>query len=119
MIAMNIKDILFFALVSLAVGLWANHYFNLDIGFLTHIENSLVSSGQSGKSSTRGIGGMGAESIQSGSAECESLRKSFGDAKTSARDELAAAKKEGDVMKIKAAEARLEELSRRERAVCK
>lgn len=116
---MSIKDILFLALISLTVGLVANHYYNLDIGFLNDIENSLASSGQSGKSSTRGIGGMGAEGKKSNSAECESLKKSQGDRKTLALIDLAAAKKQGDITKIRETEAKLEELALKERAVCR
>jgi hypothetical protein len=116
---MSIKDILFFALISLTVGLLANHYLNLDIGFLNDIENSLVSSGQSGKSSTRGVGGTGAGGAKSNSAECESLKKFQSERKTIALMELDAAKKQRDITKIRETEAKLEELALKERAVCR
>lgn len=116
---MDIKDLLFFALVSLTVGLLANHYFNLNVGFLDNIENSLVSSGQGGKSSTRGIDGMGAEDKRSNTAECKNLMKSHADRKILARNDLATAKKSGDVTKVREVEAMLEAFASEERAVCK
>lgn len=116
---MNIKDLLFLILVALTAGLVANHYYNLDIGFLTNIENSLISSGRSGTSSTRGIGGMEPEAKKSKSAECERLVKANTDLKILTRNELEAAKKARDISKTREVEARLEEIARREREVCR
>jgi hypothetical protein len=116
---MSLKDILFFTLVSLMVGLAANHYFNLNIGFLDNIENSLVSSGQSGTTYTRGVGGMEYAGKQSNSTECLQLKRSNTDRKTLALMDLGAAKKEGDSAKLRETEAKLAELARMERAVCK
>jgi hypothetical protein len=116
---MNIKDILFFALISLTVGLVANHYFNLDIGFLNDIENSLASSGQGGTSSTRGIGGMDSARKQSNSDECLRFKKSNTDRKTMALMELSSAKKEGDGTKIREAQAKLAEIALQEGAACR
>lgn len=116
---MDIKGLLFFALVSLTVGLLANHYFNLNVGFLDNIENSLVSSGQGGKLSTHGADGMGAEDPKSNTAECKNLMKSHADRKTLARSDIATAKKSGDVSRAREIEAMLEALVREEKAVCK
>lgn len=116
---MDIKDLLFFALVSLTAGLLANHYFNLNIGFLNSIESSLVSSSQGGKSSTPGMDGRGAEDPKSNTADCKNLMKSHTDRKMIARSDIATAKKSGDTAKAREIEAMLEALVREEKAVCK
>jgi hypothetical protein len=116
---MDIKDLLFFALVSLTVGLLANHYFNLNIGFLNSIESSLASSGQGGKSPARDTDGRGAEDPKLTTADCKNLMKAHVDRKTIARTDIATAKKSGDVSRVREIEAMLEALAREEKAVCK
>lgn len=108
---MNIKDFLFFVIISLTAAVAANHYFVLDIEFLNNIENTLISSGQRGKFSTYGE--------KAYTPECERALKNLYDAKTTAHADLATAKSKGDVMKIREAEARLEQLLRKGEAACK
>lgn len=115
---MNLKDILFFMIIGLTVALGVNHYMGLDIEFLNNIQNAIVSSGERGGSSVRDIGGSGIGDSKSNSAECERMRKSLGDAKTLARNDLATAKKEGDAMRIREAQDNLDSLARRERETC-
>ena len=109
--SMSIKDFLFLVLITLAAALAANHYFALDIELLSNIENALVSSGERGKFSTYGQ--------KVNTPECERALKKLYDAKTTVRADIAAAKSKGDVMKIREAEARLQELLRKGEAACK
>jgi hypothetical protein len=116
---MSLKDILFFMIIGLTVALGVNHYLGLDIEFLNNIQDTIVTSGERGGSSVRSIGGSGSTGSNTRSAECERLLKSLGDAKTLARNDLDAAKKEGDTMRIREMEDNLASLARREREACR